>query len=405
MLMLLSIISFLSFYKLKLKRYYALSLLCGALALLSRENALILFMFIILVLFLNKAKIASYFYAAPFIALNLFYLTIRFFIFGQYAIPMASGQLSWHLRVINFLNIAKEYALLLIFPLNLRLFRSTLFITRLLDIRGVISVLLAAFLIIVAVKFRKNKLALFSIFWFFIGLTPVFMIMDIYGNSKEALMAESWIYASSLGFFIAAAVILSKFRKIGSILVIAFCALFSSLTVVNTLYWENDFVLHNNMLKYTSEREYMRINLITYYMEHKSYERAFIELKKYSESFPDTALSYMLWGNYNFFGGEFDKAIINYNHSLDRDPKFAYAYYNLSLCYEKLGQHDKALYSAMGCYKLNPYYARNLVCLGRLYSREKLFVVAKKYFNEALEIEPHSSQIKEQLKVISMAAY
>ncbi len=399
MFMLLSIISFLAFYKLKLKPYYALSLLCGVLALLSRENALLLFIFIMLILFFNKAKIGKYIYVAPFILLNLFYIALRFFVFGHYAVSLPSGQLTWHLRLINFLNIAKEYALLLILPLDLRLFRSTLFIKRFLDIRVFVCAVLIVLLIMAVIKLRKNRLVLFSALWFFIGLIPVFMIMDIYDNSKEALMAESWIYVSSLGVFIAIVIALFKLKRAGKILIIAMLPFYSFLTVINNLYWENDYVLHKNMLEYTSEREYLRINLFNYYMNYKLYEQALGEVKKYSVSYPDTAHTYFLWGNYYFGTGEFARAVENYNNVLAMDQKFFYARYNLSLCYENLGRHDEAVNSALACFRMNPYYVPNLILLGNLYSKRKQFAEAKKYFGKALEVEPDNQRVKEQWSI------
>jgi len=398
MFMLLSIISFHAFYKLNLKRYYALSLLCGALALLSRENAMLLYMFIILVLFFSKAKIAKYIYAVPFILLNLFYIALRFFIFGHYALSLPSGQLTWPLRLLNFMNIAREYVFLLILPLNLRLFRSTLFVNSVLDIRALVCVLLFAVLIIAAIKLRKNRLILFSVLWFIIGLIPVFMIMDIYDNSKEALMAESWVYVSSLGFFIAISLVMFKLKKVGRILIIAMLSFFSFLTVINNLYWENDYVLHKNMLEYTSEREYLRINLFNYYISNRLYEEALGEIKKYSAAYPDTEQTYFLWGNYYFFTGEFLRAVENYNNVLARDQRFFNAWYNLSLCQDKLGRRDEAVNSALECLKINPYYAPNLIHLGNLYSKNKQFSEAKKYYGKALEIEPDSQWVKEQLK-------
>ncbi len=397
--MLLSVIFFLLFNRQKLKRYYAASLFCAALALLSRENALLLFILIMLVLIINKAKIQGYWHIIPFILLDLFYLALRFIVFKGYAIAMPVGLLPWHLRLINFLNIAREYLLLLIFPLNLRFFRSTLFITRFSDIRIFISLILVVLLAIAIIRFKKEKIALFAISWFIIGLIPVIITMDIYDNLKEAVMAESWLYTSSIGFFIVITVILNKFRKAGGILIIAILASYSYLTVVNNLYWNNDLVLYKNMFKYTSERNYMRANLINYYIKHRLYKYAASEIERFSVFYPDTAHTYFLWGNYYFAAGDFAKAADNYNKALGKEQNFFYAVHNLSLCYEKLGELNKAADLALECFKVNPYYMENLVWLADLYLKQRKFGEAQKYYSKALEIDPDNKWIKQQLNI------
>lgn len=248
------------------------------------------------------------------------------------------------------------------------------------------------------IKTHNNKLILFSILWFAIGIIPVFISLDSYDVLNEAMMAESWLYLSTIGFFTAFVYTFNKFKKLGKALIICNIIFYSFLTMVNNAYWKNDLVLHKNILEYTPERNYLRINLITSYLNSGLYEKALAEIKKFSLYYQDTPHFYYMWGNYYLSTGRLDMAIDNYHKVLNKDKNFYFAYYDLSICYERLNQLDKAIYFALECSKINPYYLDNLIKIGDLYSKKRQFIEANKYYRMALEIEPDSRLIKEKIK-------
>lgn len=395
--MLLSIIFLYKFIKLKFKRYYAISLLCAAFALLSRENALLLFLFILLLLFILRLKLKYYLYATPFMALSISYLVLRVFIFGQRAIVMHPAFLTLPLRVINFFSIIPRYLLLLVLPLDLHMFRSMPFIKNLLDIRAFFAILFILFYFIMILRFRKNKLLLFGMFWFLIGIIPVFFYVDAYAFLNEAMMAESWLYVSSIGFFIVFIFILNRFKHLGKVLILFIIVFYGFLTKVNNLHWINDYSLVKNILKYSSGKDFMRINLVHYYLTNGFHEDALEEIKKFSNYHPDSLYLYCLWGDYYLVIGELDKAVDNYIRALGKNKKSPFLYYKLSLCYEGLGQPDSAIDSALECFKADPHYVPNLIKIGDLYSMKRQFAEAKKYYHLALELDSDNQLLKEKI--------
>ena len=398
--MLLSLIGFLQFIRLKSKIYYIASLLSALLALYSRENALLSFIFIALILFYLKAKPKYYFYVIPFILLDLFYILSRLSILGYHAFVLHPSLISLPLRVVNFLNIIPRYLLLLLFPLDLHLFRTTPFIGGLADIKTFFAVLFILFYIALPIRYRQNRFLAFGMLWFLLGIIPVFFSLDGYRMLKEAVMAESWLYFSSIGFFIFVfAGAQNILKKVNKALFISFIVFYAFLTVLNNLYWKDNIVLYKHISKHIpEERNPAWKNLINAYFKAGLYEDALDEIKNFSSCYPDSVESYILWGNYYFLTGNLQKAVDNYKLALSKDRNNFAVYSNLSLFYKELNQLDKAIDSGLACFRINPGLVENLVRLGDLYSKKRQFSEADKYYYMALDIEPDNQSIKEKIK-------
>lgn len=211
--MLLSALLFLKFIRLKINTYLVLSLLAATLGLLSRENTLILFIFITLILFALKAKARNYFFLSYFILLDLLYLLLRFFVFGQAGVLTHPANLTLPLRMVNFFNIISRYIALLFVPTNLHLLRVTPNILSLWEIKAFFAFLIILLYIFIIIILRKNKLPIFCVLWFLGGLIPVFSHLDGYPKLFGAMMAESWIYIASIGFFTLLAYLFSSMKK------------------------------------------------------------------------------------------------------------------------------------------------------------------------------------------------
>jgi len=384
--------------KLRARIYYIASLLSALLALYSRENALLLFIFIALILFFLKAKPKYYLYVIPFILLDLFYILLRFSVLGNHAFVLHPSSISLPLRLVNFFNIIPRYLFILAFPLDLHLFRTTPFISDLVNIKTFFAILFILFYIVLLIRYRHNRLLVFGMLWFLTGIIPVFFSLDGYRMLKEAVMAESWLYFSSVGFFIFISTqnILKKFNRI---IFVSFIAFYGFLTAINNVYWKNNIILYKHISEYIpEERNPVWKNLINSYFKSGLYEDALAEIKKFSIYYPDSAQTYILWGNYYFLTGELNKAVDNYRVALTKDKNNFTIYSNLSLFYKELNQIDEAIDYGLACFKINPYHLDNLIRLGDLYRKKRQFIEANKYYSMALEIDPDNQLIKEKNK-------
>jgi protein O-mannosyl-transferase len=399
--MLLSLTAFIKFIKQDKNLFYVFSLLFGLLAVLSRENSLLLFAYIALIVFCLNKKPQYYFFAAPFILINCAYFLLRFFIFGQSAIATHTHSMSLFLRVINFLNIMPKYLSILIFPLDLHMFRTTQFITSSLDIRLIYLAGFVLFVVLLFIKFRTNKLLLFSLVWFFVGLSPVFLSLDGYAVLNKAVMSESWVYSSTIGFCVLLSLLFLSFKRVGSVLFIVFVIFYMFLTTVNNRCFKNNIILYKNILFYNGGANPLRKGLINAYFQKGLYEEAFGQIQEFGIYYPESYDFNLNSGLYYLAVGNINKAIENFSLALNKG-RDEYPYYNLSICYEKLKRLDKAVDSALKCYTINPSYLPVLIRLGDLYMQKAEFSEAKKYYEKALNLNPHNKAIKNKILKLSI---
>lgn len=391
----LSLILFLKFLRLGLKKYYCLSLLSAVFALLSRENALILFIFIALVIFIEKAKRKYYFFLAPFVLLDLLYLALRFVVFGYSGLYTHPALLAFPLQLVNFFNIIFRYIMLLLLPLDLHPLRVTPFINGFLEPRAFIA---AGFILlyIVIIRLQKNKMIVFSMAWFVIALTPVFLLLDGYPMLEGAMMAESWVYMPSMGFFLILALIINSIRK-PAVITLFLVAFYSFLTIINNTYWKDDISIQERILKYTSGKNILRKDLIESYLKLGRYREALAEIKIFSAYYSHTSLPDVVWGNYYFYTSQPESAVKKYNSALERNKHF-FLYYRLSASYGKMQQLDKAIDCGLESFRLNRYFVPNLIQLGDLYTKKNQPDEARSYYELALDLETHNKALKTLIK-------
>lgn len=393
--MLLSMILFFRFIKAQGKGYYLLSLTAASLALLCRENALILFMFIALILFAVKAKPRIFLSVLSFFALGIIYLAARSILLGPGALRLHPAFISLPLRIVNFLQIVPRYISLLILPLNLHMFRTTPFITSLFEIRVIFILLFVLSSIWFLIRLRSNKLLSFSISWFLIGLIPVFFFLDGYPGLDQAMMAESWVYLSSAGFFGLFAIL--GYKNLGRILITLLIIIYALFTLINNLSWNNNIIIYRNILKYTSERNPIRKHLAREYLRAGLYQDAWRQIKKFAFYYPEYSERYVLEGDYYYARNQIPEAIESYNTSLILNKYNFLTFYNLSLCFAKLKQPDKAMEYALESTRLNPYYLDGLALLGDLYKEKGQYSESIKYYRRSQEIDPGNKRIREKL--------
>ncbi|MBI4982360.1 MAG: hypothetical protein HZC15_04385 [Candidatus Omnitrophica bacterium] len=396
--MLLAISGFLKFVQAKNIKFYVLSLICALLALLSRENALILFVFILLIIFIQKVKFRQYFLVLPYLALNLAYFFWRMHIFGKIQFFVQPPQFNPVVYLLNIFNLLFKYVLLLLIPFDLRLLRTTPFLNSFLQAEAIFAVSFIVLLGAGLFFWRKNKAFVFGAWWFILGLLPVFMCFDKYVLLYGALMAESWVYVSSFGFFVVLVFMLIRSARIGVLILIILVSFYSVLTMANNFYWKKDLIIFKRILQFSDPRSPVRKSLINEYLVYGRYSEALDEIKKYEKYYPDDYNLEILYGNYYFYTQEISKAVARYQEAIRKKGNDFFVLYRLSVCYRILGQLERALDFGLEAYKINPYFIPNLIELGELYQQKNDLVLARKYFSLALAIEPRNKVIRSLLE-------
>jgi len=393
--MLLSLFCLIKFFNAKRKLFFALSLVAALLALFSRENSLLLGLFIILVIFTLSKKPKDYLLALPFILLGFSYLLLRWFIFSGSALALHSSLLSGPLRLANFLAILPRYISVLILPLDMHMFRSSALITGVSILKASLMALFVLLAAVTFVKIRKNKPLFFGLAWFIVGLLPVFLYLDGYAVLNKALMAESWLYYSSIGFFVLAVYLCGRLKTTGRLLCALFVVFYAFLTMVNNRYYKDDIALYNNILSYEPANP-LRKALIVAYLKKGLYEDALLQTEKLKTIQPDSYDAFFYSGMYYLYTGQIEAAEGNFRLALSKSRN-CYLYYYLSVCSGKLNRPIEAVNYALESFRLDPEYLPALIRLGDLYLQGSDMIKAKRYFNVALKLDPENKAVKDKV--------
>jgi len=375
-------------------RLYLLSILASALAFLSRENAVLIICFLVLCsLAVNRKKLRLR-DLSGFVILALVYLMARVIALGISGLKIHPAYTLGATGLVNFINIIFRYILLLIWPHDLRLFHTTDFVSQFTwIILGLIVVASGA--LVLAWRFRKDKLAAvhpclkFGLAWFLLGLAPVAFYFDAYPALKKALMAESWLYLPSIGFFIAVSYWCLLIKQ-GKLIIIGAILALASLVMVNQAYWRNDVAFYERTLDYLPDDNIIQKNLASAYIREGDFIRAHKIIKKLERYYPDSPVLNSAWGQYYLAIGQPQAALGYYQRLLS---KSFFTNYSMSLCYSKLGDLHQAIGFARVSFNLNQLYLPNLLHLAKLYQQVGQLKEAQQYFSLASQLDPKNKRL------------
>lgn len=396
--MLLSIFFCLNFNKKISILPYLLSLLAATVALFCRESAIFLPLFIWLILFISGQRQKAFLLVVPFLLLDVLYIILRFIIFGYHGLASHPVFISLPIRAANFLDILVRYILILLAPKDLQIVRTTELIYKIWELKLLIAIVSILLWVYFLFRLIKKRPALFGLGWFLAGLVAVFFALDSYPFSMQVMMAESWLYISSAGFFLCIALVINRFKKLGKPVFALIAICYSTITVMNNYHWKDNIVVYTNIMKHLPERNPLHKNLARKYLEARRYNEALSEIRIFAYYSPESSERYLLEGEYYFSAGDIPKAIDSYNSVITISKYHSKAYYGLSLCYDRLNDQEKALDYAYKAVEINPYFVEAIIWLGDLYYKGKLFQKAKHYYQLALSVDPSNKITQEKIK-------
>ncbi len=164
-----------------------------------------------------------------------------------------------------------------------------------------LSILISTLLL--AIVFRKNKVFLFGILWFFVFIFPALMVSAV----SPVGFAERYLYVPSAGFVIA--IVSFRMKPLIAKALIAGCVVLSLISFLRSPVWHDDLTLWTDTIQKSPEAPIVNYNLATAYLKLKDHATA---------------------ANY-------------YQRVVALDPTKAEAYYNLALCNHNLGNDEEAI--------------------------------------------------------------
>lgn len=398
MFMILSIIKFLRYLTSQEIKGYILSIIFFCLALLSRENSLLLPFLVILTYLIKgtKRKFISVAILSFFVVEALYILSVRFYLIGDLKIFYRNfKEMFSPFILINIINVFKKYFTLLIYPSPLYLMRTAPFIENL-KMLDLLSIFLFILLIPVLVLKDKEKIISFGILWFIFTLLPV-VITNIYFFSEGIAMSENWLYMPSVGFFVVVSYFLcslQKKQKIFSffIFIFLFC-FYSILTLSNNRNWKDELTLYKHILKFSPNNYTARINLANFYYEQGLYEKAKEELQVVLSKDPTAWDAFVQLGLISIAEGNLTTALEFNKRAIEFNPKCSQAYNNLGIVY-KIQNRDKESFDAfLKALEINPELWQSYVGLGDLFMERRLYGDAVRTYKKALELNPDNESI------------
>ncbi|MFH1037261.1 MAG: tetratricopeptide repeat protein, partial [PVC group bacterium] len=364
------------------------------LALLSRENSVVLPALILLyhVAFRKKVAFPVFLVLATMAA---GYVLLRALLMAPAVVPTALSE-----RLPGFFASLTGYLKLVFIPVDLHqeygfvLFRPD-------DPRVLGGVMIAAVFLLIAVRGCLRKpvsLVLFSIGWFFIGLGPVSGIYPI-----KTYIAEHWLYLPSIGIFtlISAGYVrlLRSDRHRRPVLAAgtAVLLLYGLLTAHQNGYFRDPLTFYERTLVYTPESARMHNNLGNIYFTRGRVEDAARSYREAMTLEPDYPNPYNNLGNIYYRSGEFDKAIPLFQHAIELNPWYAAAYNNLGIIYCRQGRAEEGIALLKRSAVINPRDPDTFYNLGVVYDLTDKPEEAAEAYRESLKLMPDSGRAHSRL--------
>jgi len=347
---LLTLIFYLKYSRLKKPVFLVLMLVAYALAILSKETSLIVIGLILAHDFFLAGKL-NIKTVLPFLPLILFYIILKTVIFQQHLPPPGFYQ-EIPERIPGFFLAIFEYIRLIFLPINLHMdYGLKVFeINNPRALAGVVIVI--GLLVHLFRKRRTDPLYCFAVLWFFLTLMPVANIFF----PLHFFMAEHYLYLPSIGIFLvvgrALPMILEKVKakKAALGLFVLVVVLLGGLTIRQNLVWADPIRFYRNILEYSPDSSDTYNNMGNLYAVEGRYDEAIEAYEKAIEISPRSYKAYANLGNTLRVAGQKEKALAMLKKSIEIQPIYALGHYKLSVAYYDLGRfkpavihHDEAI--------------------------------------------------------------
>lgn len=344
---LLALIFYINFRKRGVKKYLAFSFGTFLLALLTKEQSILLPALILLVevcFFSNKnnwrqnIKVPLYFFG---VSIIYFLSRITFLNFNDilggtnYSETYNASLFS---RLLTFTWVIIKYLTLLFVPKNLHMAYEIEPITSLLSPSVFLFLGTLALVVFIIYKtWRENKLISFAYLWFIIILLPRTNIISI-----NRPLYEHWLYLPMLGFWLGTlALIIYLLKKIKNtnwqkasfnfliLLVFVFIATLSYLTILRNKDWRDPITFYEKNLKYTPNSYIQKNNLGMAYAKVGRHNEAIRQYQEALEIFDFYPQVHSNLANSLLNIGELEEAEMEYKKALENNSEFIIPYQGL----------------------------------------------------------------------------
>lgn len=255
------------------------------------------------------------------------------------------------------------------------------------------SILLVIALVVILVFFgRRSRKIMFGGLFFIITSLPILQIVP----NNPSIVCERYTYIPYLGIFYVLAEGLNWFfskktikEKFSLVLAcVAIVAILSFLTWQRCKVWRDDETLWTDVLNQYPKVWFAYNTRGAAYKEKGDFEKAVLDYNRSLELEPDYWEVLNNLGNLYFSRGDYERAIADYTHSIDLNPNLEEAYNNRANAYASLKEYDQALKDYSRALEINPNLAEVHSNRGNLYRVKGNLQQAIADYNEAIRLKP-----------------
>ena len=288
---LLSLLAYVIYRQKKQKLFLGLSLLSFLMALLNKEQSIMLPALIFIVeffFFFDKRQWRrSLILFLPFALISLIYFLIRIYFLNFNDLLAGVNYVggydnSLKTRLLTFTYVFIKFLALLFAPFKLHMAYEIIPVTSFFSWSvGVFILTIAVFAYIIKKYWTRDKLLVFGLAWFLILLLPRTNIISI-----NRPLYEHWLYLPLAGFWLALILLVEKLKinkKISLAVLIALISFFSFLTIRRNFDWHDPITFYEKNLKYTPNS----------YIQHNNLGMAYASAGRHQEAIKEyqTAIS------------------------------------------------------------------------------------------------------------------
>ncbi len=336
---------------LPMKGAFLLSVASFSLAALCKETALTLPIILVAYDYTFKRKDAQFTSSLkkyiPYFIVAGVYFVLRFHAVGGFAPQKRHAELSNYEYFINIFPLFMQYIEKLLLPADLNAFYVLHPIYSFFEAKGILSLITTiAFVILVLIGFRKNKVVFLGLVFIIVPLLPVLYIPAVGKNT----FTERYLYVSSFGFVLvlASAIEWIKAKRPAAVtsLTVIFIlvgALYSWATVNRNTLWKDNLTLYANMVERSPDGDIPHYNFGVNLANKGQIDEAIQHYQIAIKLNPDYFEAHHNLGASFYKKGLTDKAIEQYEIALRLDPEHAGAHNNLGAALFNKGLVDKAI--------------------------------------------------------------
>ena len=351
------------YFFLKERKY--LSLFTFALALLSKEPA-VMFPLALVILATDKKRIKKGIITLmPYIALIGSYFILRTITVDTVLGSEITQPIFTRIATMSVATF--DYTKSFVLPYPLKLFYPAEWHTSLFEPKVIFAIVTLIAISFSAYKLRKDKVMLFLLLAPYIMLIPViWRVNTLPVGSNLSSISNRFLYVSVMPFSLFASAMAQRLFKgyakkylvVGCLSVII---ILTALTALSNRDWKNNITFFNKIIEQSPNTEFARIGLGNAYKEAGRLDEAMREWQIVLQLNPNQIELFNAVGNIYFLRGDYEKAINMYETALVKGSQTVELYYNLALSLESVGKKDKASVYYREFIKIAPAQYKDIV--------------------------------------------